>query len=380
VEIHQDLPAPNLVLRSATSVPLPAPPPREYRKFVQPTAQGVRADQPNVSLLTPNGDVHFAQQSARALDMMTPKTFVPPPPSDRPARLTLPVDAGDIAVPDASLAGGSGARMALPEGLGAPAISRGAPPPTDGPPGAEANKGNGKADIAVASLTPGTGPVPNGARSGAFSKAPNLGEPASGEVSGTLRVPNLTIREDRTKPVDAPQVHPGKKPVLYADKVRTLPGSTLSVPLRPASRTIPHAIDARFPGRNVYTMVIPIENFAPYSGDWILWFAEKGPSTGETPLIRAPLPLRKFESVEPVLPGSHTELRVQLTATINKDGKIVDVKLLRSVSPGIEQAVVQDLADWEFKPATRDKVPIDVDAVIEIPYSLPPQLAQRTSP
>ena len=90
--------------------------------------------------------------------------------------------------------------------------------------------------------------------------------------------------------------------------------------------------------------------------------------------------MRKFESVEPVLPGSHTELRVQVTATINKDGKIVDVKLLRSVSPGIEQAVVQDLADWEFKPATRDQVPIDIDAVIEIPYSLPPQLAKRTSP
>ncbi len=380
IEIHQDLPAPNVVLRSATAIPLPAPPPREYRKFVQPNVQGVRAEQPNVSLLTPTGDVHFAQQN-RALDIpMARREFVPPPPSDRAPRLAIPVDVGDIGTPDVSIAGVTSARMALPEGLGAPSLSHGAPPPSNAPPGAENNAGNGKADIAVASLTPGNGPVPDGARPGAFSKAPNLGEPASGEVDGSLRVPNLTIREDRTKPVNAPGVSPNRKVIMYADKVRTLPASTLSVPLRPASRTIPRAIDARFQGRNVYTMVIPIENFAPYSGDWILWFAERGLQSGETPLVRAPLPLRKYESVEPVLPGAHTELRVQLAATISKDGKIVDVKMLRSLSPGIEQAVVRDLAEWEFKPATRDRVPIDVDAVIEIPYSLPPQIAKRTEP
>ncbi len=380
IEIKQDLPAPNVVLRSATSIPLPAPPPREYRKFVQPNVEGVHAEQPNVSLLTPNGDVRFAPPSARALDMPMPREFVPPPPSDKPARLAVPVDVGDIARPDASVAGSTGARMALPEGLGAPSLSRGAPPPSNAPPGAEANAGNGRADIAVASLTPGTGPVPDGARAGAFSKAPNLGEPASGDVKGGLNVPNLTIREDRSKPVDAPHVSANRKVVMYADKVRTLPASTLSVPLRPASRTIPRAIDARFPGRNVYTMVIPIENFAPYSGDWILWFAERGPTSGDTPLVRAPLPLRKFESVDPVLPGAHTELRVQVTCTINYEGKIVDVKVLRSVSPGVEQAVMRDLAEWEFKPATRDRAPIDVDAVIEIPYSLPPQIAKRTGP
>ncbi|MBZ5612234.1 MAG: energy transducer TonB [Acidobacteriia bacterium] len=382
LEIHQDLPAPNLVLRSATAIPAPQPPPpRELRKFVQPNLEGVHAEQPNVSLLTPNGDVNLAQQNTTRLEMPMPrKEFVPPPPSSRASRLTLPVEVGDIAVPDASIAGTTGARMALPEGLGAPSFSRGAPPPSNAPPGTETTAGNGKADIAVASLHPGNGPVPDGARPGAFSKAPIVGDPASGEVSGGLRVPNLSIREDRSKPVDAPRVTPNRKQVLYADKIRNIPVSTLSVPLRPASRTIPHAIDARFQGRNVYTMVIPIENFAPYSGDWILWFAEQQAKPGDTPLVRAPVPLRKFESVEPVLPGAHTELRVQVTARIKRDGKIEGAALLRSQSPGIEQAVLQDLAEWEFKPATRDGSPVDVDAVFEIPYSLPPQLAKSAQP
>ena len=62
-----------------------------------------------------------------------------------------------------------------------------------------------------------------------------------------------------------------------ADRLRSLPVSTLSVPLHPASRTIPASIEGRFRGRNVYTMVIPIENLAEYSADWIIWFAERDP-------------------------------------------------------------------------------------------------------
>ena len=201
-----------------------------------------------------------------------------------------------------------------------------------------------------------------------------MGEVATGEVKGGLSVPNLTIQEG--KPAGPPHVDENRKVVLYADRVRTLSISTLSVPLRPSSRTIPAAIEARFQGRYVYTMVVPIENFPPYSSDWILWFAERQPKQGDSPFVRAPAPLRKFETVEPVLPGSRTELRVQLTAIINKEGKLEKVALMRNLAPPLERAVLRDIAAWEFKPATRDGAPVDVDVVLEIPYSLPPQIAQ----
>ena len=123
------------------------------------------------------------------------------------------------------------------------------PPPPNAPPGPENVAGNGKTDVAVVSLHPGNGPVPDGARSGAFSRAPNVGEPATGEVSGSgLRVPNLTIREDRSKIAEAPKVNPNRKVVLYADKMRSIPVTTLSVPLRPAARTIPRAHRCALPG------------------------------------------------------------------------------------------------------------------------------------
>jgi outer membrane biosynthesis protein TonB len=62
---------------------------------------------------------------------------------------------------------------------------------------------------------------------------------------------------------------------------------------------------------------------------------------------------------------------------IKRDGKVEGISLLRNLAPAMEQAVIQDLASWEFKPATRDGVPVDVDIVVEIPFSLPPEIARR---
>ena len=380
IEIQKDLPAPNIVLRAATAIPVLAPPPPEPKKIDKPNVEAPRAEQANLSTPNPQADPNRAQPEAtKPIEIPKPRrAFVPPPASKQPPRLPVPVEVADVPVPDASITGsGSAARMALPDGIGTAAFSKGAPPPPpNAPPGPENNAGNGKTDVAAVSLNPGNGPVPDGARSGAFSRAPIVGDPASGEVGGNgLKVPNLTIRG--AAPVaEAPKVGPNKKVVLYADKLRSIPVTTLSVPLRPASRTIPRAIEGRFQGRNVYTIVVPIENFEPYSGDWIVWFAERQPKGGDTPFVRAPVPLRKYESVEPVLPGAKTELRVQVSGTIRQDGKLEGLAILRSLSPGIEQAVIQDLSAWEFKPATRDSAPVDVDVVIEVPYSLPPQIAK----
>ena len=71
---------------------------------------------------------------------------------------------------------------------------------------------------------------------------------------------------------------------------------------------------------------------------------------------------------------------MQIAGIIKRDGKIESLTIMRNLSPGIEQAVLQDVASWEFKPATRDGTAVDVDIVLEIPYSLPPQMAKGTQP
>jgi hypothetical protein len=381
IEIKQDLPMPNLIARAATSVP--APPPPEPKKPPKPEVVAPPAPQPNLSPPQPNADVNRAEERpVQAVEVPRPrKAFVPPAPVKQEARLTVPVQTGDVPMPDASVLGASAVKNTLPEGLGVPALSKGFAPPPIATPGPVAAAGNAKVDIAIAALHPAdklNGPLPNGTRPGEFSKAPILGETATGEGRGGLSVPDLSVRQDRK--IEPPRVDPSRRAVLYAEQVRSIPVTTLSVPLRPASRTIPRQIDDRFQGRFVYTMVVPIENLPDYSGDWILWFAEQEQKPGNSPLMRAPVPLRKIEPVETLLPGARTEFRIQIAAVIRKDGKIDGISLLSNTGPAFAQAAIQDIASWEFKPATRDGVAVDVDVILEIPFNFSPPIAKRAAP
>ena len=96
--------------------------------------------------------------------------------------------------------------------------------------------------------------------------------------------------------------------------------------------------------------------------------------------MRAPIPLRKFEPVETLVPSARTEFRIQLAAVIRKDGKIDGISLLRNTGAAFAQAVIQDVASWEFKPATRDGTAVDVDVILEIPFSFSSEIAKRVAP
>gem|GEM_PF-2223653 len=411
IELPRDLALPNLIARA--NIALPPPPPSELRKKLGPA---------NPSPPDAKGDVHNAEQAEVAAPQaprkafvpppLTPrnrtpvqaamldapdvpntlrtklapdalaalkfrKTFLPPPPQERPARST---GVGLMAAPAASLSASAsgGVRSTLPEGLGSPSFAASIAPPPNTTLGTTASTGNGNVDIAIAGLHPAgelNGPLPDGARPGRFANAPELGEPASGENggAGALSVPDLSIHEGRIN--SAPVANVSRRAVLYAETVRTIPVSTLSVPLRPSSRTIPAAIDARFQGRSVYTLVVPIENLPAYGGDWIVWFAEREQKPGDAPSMHAPVPFRKLEPVSAVVGANHVERRVQVSAVIKRDGTVDHVSLVSGAPPAVAQAVIQDLQSWEFKPATRGGMPVDVDVVVEIPFNLSVEMA-----
>lgn len=379
IEIHQDVPTPNMIARMNTSLPsLPAPP----KEKPVPAVDGVKATQPNTSPADAKGDTSHAAESANnaAIVPKQARAFVPPPPSVNQPKLTLPTLISEAPAPVVS---SPTTANRLPAGLGMPVLQIAAPPPPTAPVAPVANAGNGTVDVAVASLHPTDATknvVPEGERPGRFAKAPETGAPSSGEVGKTsaVVVPNLTIREDKSKPVKAPDLN--SHPVLYAERVRTIPFSTLSVPLRPSNRSIPRTVEARFQGRNVYTMVVPIENLPAYSGDWILWFAERQPVAGQNPVMRAPLPFRKMEAVEQKVQYNANAERVQIWAMLEKDGRLDQLAVSTKAGSDAEQAIVQDLESWEFKPATRDGVPIDVEVVLEITFNLLPAAGKRVIP
>lgn len=232
-------------------------------------------------------------------------------------------------------------------------------------------QGNGSIDVAIVNKQPKEAAVqalPEGSRAGSFEVASSKGTSTSGAVGGQgLAIPDLAVRN---QPAEKRAV---SKTILYTERVRTTLTSSLSVPLRPSSRMIPSKIDARFQGRNVYTMVIPIENFPEYEGDWIIWFAERTPTEGATPLMRAPTPWRKGVFAESAQGASIRSVRVLLTGTIGKAGRLEGLSLLTPLGSPVHLAVMRDIAAWEFQPATRNGVPVDVDIVAEI--SILPYLA-----
>ncbi len=342
IEIKVDLPLPNLVATLGASLPPPPDPPK-------PLLEASRAKPPKVFL----------------------------PPVTPPKRPRLPVQPSIVEAPDPSLTAHSQPGSSVLPGASLTSLSVAPPPPRAQAAATEA--GDAKIDIAVASLRPvPSGAVPEGARRGSFSQAPEEGRPATGDLdsSAKLKIPNLTIR-DGTTPTATMEP---RSPVLYTERVRSVPVSTLSVPLRPAARAIPRGVEFRFQGRSVYTVVVPIENFPVYSADWIIWFAERDQKTGSAPLVRAPIPYRKLEPARAAAAGVRTEQRVQFAAVIRQDGRLEGIQLISKTFPSLGAAMLNDLASWEFKPAFRDGFPIDVDIVIEIPFSLSEPVTNLATP
>ena len=340
IEIERDLPLPNMVARMGIPNAIPQ---REEVKTVE------AAPPPHIQ--------------------KTPKIFTPPP-RVTVLKQTVPTPLLEAPPPAVSSARSDPALdtgLSFQKNIDIPNAPVSPPPP-----------GNGNADLAAASLRPGASQaVPQGVRPGQFAEAPDKGPISTGEVTG-VRVPNLTIRDpDPAKRVDMPA--PKFVTVVYAEKIRSIPTATLSAPLRPASRMIPRSMEARFQGRYVYTLVIPIENLPAYQGDWILWFAEKHQRPGDTPLMRAPVPLRKLEPAGATAARNGAEQRLQLAATITREGRIESISMLTKPGGAFEQAFIRDLASWDFKPATRDGQPVDIDVVVEIPFNLS-VIAQRGQP
>ena len=251
VEIRQDLPGAQPDRRAAMAIPAPPPPPEPKPKIDKPDTQGAKSPQPNISPPAPNGDVNKAERTnTQPVEIPKPrKAFVPPPPIQQPPRAVIPVQTADVPLPDATITGAaSGASRAARKASARRRSPRARrrrrmrlPVPANA-------AGNGKVDIAVVGLHPNDkGAVPDGSRPGQFAQAPTVGEIATGEVKGGFGVPDLTIHDDR-KAVPPPHVDPPRKIVLYADRLRSLPVSTLSVPLRPGIAHHPGSDRRAIPG------------------------------------------------------------------------------------------------------------------------------------
>jgi TonB family protein len=146
-------------------------------------------------------------------------------------------------------------------------------------------------------------------------------------------------------------------------------------PAGPTGTRVAGAPDPRFIGRDIFMMAIQMPNLTSYSGSWLMWYASRQP--GSDP-VAAPVAHRKVDpKYVPSAVDEHVEGKVQLYCVIDREGLVKSIELVRGADGRLNKSAVEALSKWEFYPATRNGLPVDVDVVVEIPFVLAPRTALK---
>src|SRR4029077_2445476 len=127
--------------------------------------------------------------------------------------------------------------------------------------------------------------------------------------------------------------------------------------------------------KRIYTLHVNMPNLTSVSGSWILNFAELhesmpggGVNSGNSELA-SPIPLRKVDpKYPPEFRTLHVDGDVVLYAIIRKDGSVDSIQLIHSVDPQLDANAMEALAQWKFRPAEKQGEPVDLEAVVHIPF------------
>ncbi len=127
--------------------------------------------------------------------------------------------------------------------------------------------------------------------------------------------------------------------------------------------------------KRVYTLYMNMPNLTSASGSWVLNFAELNEAnTGgyvgpDAPDLAGPAPLEKVDpKYPPELRTLHVDGEVVLYAIIRKDGSVDSIQLVHSVDPRLDASAMEALAQWKFRPAEKHGEPVDLEAVVHIPF------------
>jgi len=134
--------------------------------------------------------------------------------------------------------------------------------------------------------------------------------------------------------------------------------------------------EAIFATKRVYTMNVNMPNLNSSTGSWILNFSELR-SNPDAPHITStdlsgPAVVRKVDPKYPqALIADRVEGEVILYAVIRRDGTVDGIQLVRGVDEQLDANAMSALAQWKFRPASKQGEPIEVEAIVHIPFRLP---------
>jgi len=234
---------------------------------------------------------------------------------------------------------------------------------SSGTPGGSANGGS----TTGGSTAAGAGAAATAGTTGAGSIAGNANSlPAAISVSGG---------NSRPGGIAAGGIAPGRLNLKTA-------APDLAPPPRRGS-SMARAIDPNVPpekilsGKEVYTLDVNLPNLTSVAGSWVLNFAQldegDGPPLKSKGQLSGPVPLQKMDpKYPPDLIKQHVEGQVILYAIIGKDGAVRNIQLVHSIEPELDKDAMEALSHWKFRPGTRDGAPVELEAVIYIPFRYRP--------
>jgi TonB family protein len=249
--------------------------------------------------------------------------------------------------------------------------------------------GNSNSRIVALGLNPAAGapPIATGNRRGTFvlssaGKRGAAGTPeinAGGEGGGSngesarrsdlpaglvvKPIPNsASVAQPRTGGARSGDMIADSKPPL---RVTTIPRGAV------VTTSTPTAEEREvFGDRKFYSMTLNMPNLNSAGGSWVIRFAELKNSTQQGDLI-APEATRKVDPAYPLeLMRTQVQGKVTLYAVIRSDGSVGDVRVLTSVDDRLDEYARAALSHWRFHAATKAGSPIDLEAVITIPFQV----------
>jgi TonB family protein len=254
---------------------------------------------------------------------------------------------GPIEVPAGNRSGEFHASPAgKPDAQGSPNIT-GTPGATNG--GAGGGKGNGSG---------------NGNGNGSAPAGISVGAPPPG--AATTAVTGMP-----TKSSSDAQMEERKK--LVAAAMRPSVPSLSRPPVAPPPPTMSDNGEDElerqvFGPKKYYSLTLNMPNLTSATGSWIVRFAELAQSDNKV-AIAAPVAISKFDPAYPAeVMRDNVEGTVTLYAVIHADGTVSGVKVLNSVDPRLDEAAVHALSRWLFRPGTKAGEPVELEAVVMIPF------------
>ncbi len=303
-----------------------------------------------------------AQRTApggRLTEAVVPQV-VPPPPSlsasssagaaGSPGRLiALNLHPAVGAPPDPPAGKRRGTFAATPEGHGGASGTPGAPTRAIAP--TAGSNGSASTGDRIPSSTKASDSLPAGLYVGTPSTKPAAvaGNPAGKPVNDSVN-PNLMAS------VRPPRVS-SNRPMQPEDSAK----------LSEAERTV-------FGGRRFYSVMLNMPNLNSGGGSWVIRFAELNHESGprdSSPASELSQPMATRE-VDPAYPTQLMRQNVGGTviryAVIHADGSVGNVRVLRSADERLDRFASEAVSQWKFEPATKNGVPVDVEATFKIPF------------